>query len=165
MAANALRKVVLGHGIAPLLDFIAAGIQVGLGSDSVASNNRVDMLTEARFAGLMQCIVRGESGVLSAEDVLRMSTLGGAMALALDGHIGSIEPGKDADLVSVRLDAPHVRPVSDPVVALIHSATAADVQLTMVRGRILYRNDEWLTVDLPEILERANAVMAKDDVQ
>jgi cytosine/adenosine deaminase-related metal-dependent hydrolase len=133
-AANAR----LGHGVAPLLELRAAGIAVGLGGDSVASNNRIDMLEEARLAQMLQRAQRGDPEVLPASELLRMATLDGARALGIDSRTGSLESGKDADLCAVSLTGPHVQPVHDPAVAVIHAARAADVILTAVRGRILH---------------------------
>ncbi len=135
------------HGIAPLPAFIEAGIPVGLGSDSVVSNNRVDILEEARFAALVQRSLHQDPTLLGSDDLLRFATLDGARALGLDDRIGSLEPGKQADLTAVRLDAPHSTPPGDPVTALFQSARSSDVVLTVVGGRELYREGEFATLD------------------
>lgn len=135
------------HGIAPLPAFIEAGIPVGLGSDSVASNNRVGILEEARFAALLQRSIHHDPTLLGSSDLLRLATLGGAAALGLDDRIGSLEPGKHADLIAVRFDAPHLTPMADPVAALFHSAGGSDVMLTVVGGRVLYREGKFATLD------------------
>ncbi len=147
--ANAL----LGHGIAPLMELRAAGVPVGLGTDSVASNNRLDLLEEARAAQLFQRARLGTATVLSNEEALRLATLDGARALGLDGRIGTLEPGKDADLCAVSLEGAHVVPVPDPLAALLHSARASDVVLTVVRGRELYRG-RVLAPGGPDLRER-----------
>lgn len=136
-AANAR----LGHGIAPVLQLQQAGVVVGLGSDSVAANNRMDMLEEARLAQMLQRAGRQSPVALGAAELLRMATLDGARALGLDNRVGSLEPGKDADLCAVSLDALHVQPVHDPVAALFLAARGTDVVLTVVRGHIIYGND------------------------
>jgi cytosine/adenosine deaminase-related metal-dependent hydrolase len=133
-AANAR----LGHGIAPLTELLEAGVSVGLGSDSVASNNRIDILEEARLAQLFQRARTGAAAALPARTLLELATLSGARALGLDDRIGSLEVGKDADLCAVAMTAPHVRPVNDVLAALLQAARASDVILTMVRGRILH---------------------------
>lgn len=138
-----------GHGIAPVPSMLATGIRVGLGSDSVASNNRVDILEEARMAGLLQRAVSRSPDVLPAAALLRMATLGGAEALGLADRTGSLRPGKDADISVVRLTGLHARPVRDPIAALIHSARASDVILTVVRGEVLYRFGEFTTLEVP----------------
>ncbi|MEE9155918.1 MAG: amidohydrolase family protein [Gemmatimonadota bacterium] len=142
-----------GHGAAPLLFFLELGIPVGLGSDSVASNNRVDILEEARFASLLQRATYRAAGVLSAEETLRLATLEGARALGLEERIGSLEPGKEADLIAVRLDRPWTTPTGDPVAALVHSARGSDVTLTAVGGTVLYRDGRFETLDWDSLAE------------
>lgn len=128
----------LGHGTARVVEMKEAGIDIALGTDSVASNNRVDLLEECRLAQVLQR-ARLESPVaLPAATLLRMATLDGARALGLDARIGSLEPGKDADLCAVALDSPSTRPLNDPLAGLFHSARATDVVLVVVRGRILH---------------------------
>jgi cytosine/adenosine deaminase-related metal-dependent hydrolase len=137
----------LGHGLAPYPELRAAGIRVGLGTDSVGSNNRLDLLEEARIASLLHRARLAAHDVLPAADLLWLCTIDGARALRLDGRIGTLEPGKDADLTAVSLAAPHVRPVHDPVAALFHAARGTDVVLTVVCGRVLYRDGRVLTLD------------------
>lgn len=141
----------LGHGIAPVLELLDAGVTVGIGTDSVASNNRVDMLEEARVAHLLQRVRARSAEVLPAERLLRMLTLDNARVLGIDSRVGTLEAGKDADLCAVRLDAPHTLPAPEPHAALIHAARGADVVFTAVRGRPLYRDGRFLTLD-PEPL-------------
>ncbi len=147
-----------GHGVAPLAAFREAGIAVGLGSDSVASNDRVDILEEARFAALMQRGMLRESAVLSPEELLRLATLDGARVLGLDDRIGSLQAGKRADFVAVRLGTPHSTPAGDPVATLIHSAGAGDVFLTVVDGRVLYKEGEFAALDWPALAQAAAAL-------
>jgi cytosine/adenosine deaminase-related metal-dependent hydrolase len=141
----------LGHGIAPVIELAAAGVTIGIGSDSVASNNRIDLLEEARAAQLMQRARLRSAGALNATELLRMLTLDGARALGLDARTGSLEIGKDADLCAVRIEAPHTQPVHDPAAALLFSTRGSDVILTAVRGQVLYREGRFLTLD-PEPL-------------
>ena len=141
----------LGHGIAPVPEMIDAGVTVGLGSDSVASNNRIDVLEEARLAQILQRARAQSADVLSSERLLRMATIEGARALRLDDRIGTLEPGKDADLCAVSLAGVHTRPVHEPLAALFHTARAPDVMLTAVRGRVLYRSGSWTTIDVATV--------------
>lgn len=138
----------LGHGVAPLTAWLEAGIAVGLGSDSMASNNRMDMLEEARIAQLQQRAHQQRWQILPAHQLLRLATIEGARALHLDGRIGSLEPGKDADLCAVRLDTPHVLPVHDPLASLFFAARGSDVRLAVVQGRILYLDGRYPEIDL-----------------
>jgi 5-methylthioadenosine/S-adenosylhomocysteine deaminase len=143
----------LGHGMAPLDELREAGVRVGLGTDSVGSNNRLDLLEEARIASLLQRARLASHDSLSAADLLRMVTIDGARALGMDSRIGTLEPGKDADLCAVSLAGAHVRPVHDPVAALFHAARGTDVVLAAVRGRVLYRDGRVLTLDEAALAE------------
>lgn len=147
----------LGHGIAPIVELAEAGVTIGIGSDSVASNNRIDLLEEARAAQLMQRARLRSAGALDAPTLLRMLTLDGARALRLDSHTGSLEVGKDADMCAVRLGAPHTRPVHEPLAALLFSTRGSDVMITMVRGRVLYRDGRFMTLDPDRLAQRVDA--------
>lgn len=133
-----------GHGFAPLGKFMNAGIDVGLGTDSVASNNVCDMLGEAAFAAFA---ARNFGNFVTAEMALEMATIGGAKALGLEREIGTLEAGKRADIIAVSLDGIHQQPVADVTAAVVFSSNARDVVLTMVDGKIIYRDGKCLTVD------------------
>ncbi|MDP9348108.1 MAG: amidohydrolase family protein, partial [Gemmatimonadota bacterium] len=127
----------LGHGLAPYPELREAGVRVGLGTDSVGSNNRLDLLEEARIASILQRARLADPRFLPAEDLLRLCTLDGAQVLGVDHRTGTLEPGKDADLCAVALTAPHTRPVHDPLAGLFHATRGTDVVLTAVRGEVL----------------------------
>lgn len=129
-----------GHGTAPLERFLDQGIAVGLGSDSVASNNVCDLLEEARFAALMARNREGSMRSISAREVLEAATLGGAKALGLDDKIGTLEPGKQADLAVISLSNIAQQPIGEIHAALVFSSNARDVVMTMVAGREIYRH-------------------------
>src|SRR5690606_17433608 len=120
------------HGVAPVMRLMAAGVRVGLGTDSVGSNNRIDLLEEARIGALLQRAVARSFDTLPAEDLLRMCTIDGARALGMEDRIGTLEPGKEADLCAVRLGGPGTFPTYDPVVALFHAARGSDVVMTVI---------------------------------
>lgn len=124
----------LGHGVAPLLDFLAAGVRVGLGTDSVAANNRLDLLDEARVALLMQRATVRRFDVLTASDALALATLGGARALGLDHEVGSLEVGKRADVAAFSLGTPRTIPSFSPEDALIWAAAGREAVLVLVDG-------------------------------
>ena len=130
----------LGHGIAPLTDFLRSGIRVGLGSDSVASNNRMDLLDEARLAILMQRARSARFDAISATSALELATLGGARALGLDSEIGSLDVGKSADLAAFPIVTPRSSPVFDPASALVFAASGAPATFVAVAGRPLVRD-------------------------
>jgi cytosine/adenosine deaminase-related metal-dependent hydrolase len=130
-----------GHGIAPIEKYLEAGIDIGLGSDSVASNNSIDLLEESRFALLFSRTLRDSSAArefqrefLSPKKALEMATLGGASALGMESEIGSLEPGKFADLCVISLGHISQQPVHDIWNTLVFSTTARDVVATYVEG-------------------------------
>lgn len=136
----------LGHGTAPLLELLNAGVTVGLGSDSVASNNRMDMFAEGRAAILAQRARVARHDVLCARDALFLATLGGARALGLERETGSLEVGKSADLAAFPLDA-HIAPVHDPEATAIFSLPGACASLVTVAGRELVREGSLVSAD------------------
>ena len=141
----------LGHGIAPLVEFLGAGIVVGLGSDSVASNDRMDLLEEARAALLMQRARLGSFETPSAADVLELATLGGAAALGLQDVVGSLEEGKQADLAAFPLD--RVAPTTDPTIAAVLSLGGSRATFVAVAGKPLVSGGR-LTNERPELAAR-----------
>jgi 5-methylthioadenosine/S-adenosylhomocysteine deaminase len=136
----------LGHGTAPLLELLDAGITVGIGSDSVASNNRMDMLAESRAVILAQRARLARHDVLCARDALHLATLGGARALGLDAETGSLEVGKSADLAAFPLDG-SAFPVHDPEPAAIFSLPGVQASLVAVAGHELVRDGKLLHPD------------------
>lgn len=142
----------LGAGFAPLRTLMDAGLAVGLGTDSVASNNNTDMFEEMRYALFNARALAQDVRAMTARDILHMATLGGATALGMDGEIGSIARGKKADLSVVRMDGLHVAPADDnPVNALVYSCRASDVALTMVGGKVLYEGGWHVLLDVSRL--------------
>ncbi len=129
----------LGSGIAPVPEMRALGISVSLGSDGAACNNALDMFQEMRLAATVQALRLGP-GALSARDVVWMATREGARALGLDGDIGSIEPGKKADLIVVGSNGLHQAPLGDPYGQLVYASRAADVRATIIDGEVVARD-------------------------
>ena len=152
----------LRHGRAPFAKFLSANLNVGLGSDSVASNNNCDILEEARFATLLArssidfslCQSTETQTEVDATQALFTATLGGARALGLDNQIGSLAEGMQADLIAVALDGAHQQPCANPVEALIFSSSGRDVRMTMVAGQEVYRNDRVNTARESELHSR-----------
>jgi cytosine/adenosine deaminase-related metal-dependent hydrolase len=134
----------LGSGVAPIADYLERGVNVALGADGAASNNRLDAWEEMRLAGLLSRFRDGPPGV-SARELVEMATLGGARALDLDANIGSIEVGKYADLAVLDLRRAHSTGPEDVYAQLVYSASASDVRLVTVGGRIVVE-DGRLTV-------------------
>jgi len=159
----------LGHGQAPFMKMIERGIAVGLGSDSVASNNVCDLLEEARFTLLLaraknkktDTVAVQESQYSSAAEILQTATLGGARALDLQGQIGELSAGLQADFTAVSLDGPHQTPSYDPASTLIFASSGRDVSLTVVAGREVYRDGRVTSVDEDRLRARMNEIAEK----
>lgn len=144
----------LGSGIAPVGRMLEAGINVGVGSDGAASNNRLDIWSEMRLAALL-AKAAGDASSLPAWQVLEMATINAARALALEDNIGSIEAGKWADLVAVDFSGPEMQPCFDPVSHLVYVAGREQVSHTWVGGELRYQRGVHQSVDQDEIKEIA----------
>jgi cytosine/adenosine deaminase-related metal-dependent hydrolase len=130
----------LGHGIAPLTSFRQAGLAVGLGTDSVASNNRMDLLDEARLAILMQRARARMPDTVSPAQALELATMGSARALGLDTEIGSLDAGKSADIAVFDLDPVRDTPTFEPAAALVLAGGGRRARFVMVAGQVLVRD-------------------------
>jgi 5-methylthioadenosine/S-adenosylhomocysteine deaminase len=132
------------------------GILVSLGADGAACNNRLDMFTELRTAALLQKAIHGPQA-LPAQRVLRMATIDGARVLGLGKEIGSLEVGKRADVIVVRMDSLHSAPhPTDLASAITYSAQASDVQTVVIDGRLVMQEGKLLTVDESSVVNEAN---------
>lgn len=127
----------LGHGMARVEEMLGSGLSVGLGSDSVASNNVVDMFEEMRSAVFQQRTRTRRIDAMDAASAFRMATLGGAECLGFQEQIGSLEAGKRADFVVVDLNDPALQPVYDPIEAMVYSASRRNVRATYIAGKEL----------------------------
>jgi 5-methylthioadenosine/S-adenosylhomocysteine deaminase len=146
----------LASGFAPIAELVAAGVNVGIGTDGAASNNRLDLIGEMRLAALLGKGVAADPSVLPAYQILRMATLGGARALGLDAQIGSLEVGKMADIVAIDLNHPATQPCYDPVSQLIYSAGSDQVSHVWVAGKAVLREGQCLTLESSEVIGRAH---------
>jgi 5-methylthioadenosine/S-adenosylhomocysteine deaminase len=144
----------LGSGIAPVPELRRRGISVSLGADGAACNNRLDMFDEMRLAATLQA-VRLEPGVLTARDVVWMATREGARALGLEAEIGSLEPGKRADLIVVDRDRPHLATGPDPYSLLVYAARGTDVRTTVVDGEVLVDRGAMERLDVAAVVSTA----------
>jgi 5-methylthioadenosine/S-adenosylhomocysteine deaminase len=151
-------KGLAAHGrFAEMLD---AGVSVSLGGDSANGSNHFDMLRLMYLAALVPKDARLDPGVMPPERVLEMATIHGARALGLEAEIGSLEPGKRADMVIFDLDLPEWRPLIDPVSTLVYSASAASVRSVLVDGRVLLDDRRLATVDEREVLARVERLVS-----
>lgn len=150
-----------GHGVAPLENFLDKGLRVGLGSDSVASNNTCDMLEEARFAALLARVPENRRRLLEAPEILEAVTLGGARALRQDAAIGTLEAGKQADITIISLETVAQQPIHDVYSALLFASNGRNVRLTMVAGKELYRDGVVTTINEEELKSKIKEIARK----
>jgi 5-methylthioadenosine/S-adenosylhomocysteine deaminase len=128
----------LGDGIAPIPACLTAGVSVALGTDSMVSNNNLDMLEEMRFGALIHRAAARDPSIVTARQMFDMATMGGARALGLDAEIGSLRPGKRADLVLLDLRPPLGLTEPGVLSELVFHATADAVRMVMVNGQMVY---------------------------
>ena len=158
LAHNPSSNMKLASGIAPVVKILKLGIPMGLGTDGVAgSNNDVDMIEEMDLAAKLQKVATLDPQALPAQQAFDMATIIGARALGLDKIIGSIEKDKRADLITIRLDAPHAVPLYNVYSQLVYALKGSDVGDVMVNGKLIVRNRQMLTVDQRAVMAKAAA--------
>jgi len=151
----------LGMGVAPIEKFLRAGIRVGLGTDSPAASNSMDVFEEMRIGLLVQRATLGEEHFMNARQFVKMATLDAARALKMDDRLGSLEPGKQADIIAVDLSKSHQIPTHNPYSTLVHTANQENILATLVAGEIVYENREWRGIDHQRIYARAEEMRDK----
>lgn len=152
----------LGMGVAPITRYRRAGINVGLGTDSPAATNSTDMLVEMRVGMLVQRAVNSSSNFMSSATMLELATIGGARALKIDDKVGSLEVGKQADIIAVEMSSAHQSPSIDPVSTIIGGCNNTDVLMTMVAGNVLYKSEGWnVGVDVAHNIARVIEIRSK----
>lgn len=152
---NPVSNLKLACGIAPVREMLAHGITVGLGTDGPGSATTLDMFAEIKAATWLQKLASTDPTVLPAEQVLRMATIESAKLLGIDGEVGTLEVGKQADLILIDLDKPHLQPVHDLHSLIAYSATGADVDTTIVGGRILMHKRRLTTMSWEDVQREA----------
>lgn len=152
---NPVSNMKLASGISPVAKMMDKGIDISLGTDGAASNNNLDMLEEMKIASLQQKVNTLNPTVLSAVDVFKIATKGGAAALGMESEIGTIEVGKKADLIMVNVKAPHLTPYRHPISHLVYSANGSDVDTVICNGQILMQERELLTMDEQAVIDLA----------
>lgn len=149
---NPVSNMKLASGCADVTAMIEAGMNVALGTDGDSSNNNLDMFEEMKAAALCAKIVRNDPAALPAAAVLTMATVCGAKAQGRENECGQIKVGMDADLIALDFTQPHLIPCHDVLSNLVYSARGNDVVMTMVRGKILYMNGKFLTIDMESVM-------------
>ena len=158
---NPTSNMKIASGVAPITEMLAAGVRVGLGTDGAASNNDLDMWEEMRLAALLQKVERMDPTAIPAMTVLSMATSGGATAIGLGDSIGSLEPGKQADLIQVAFDDVHHVPTYDVISHLVYVSDEQDVASVVVDGKVLMKDREILTIDTERVRKEATALAAR----
>jgi catechol 2,3-dioxygenase-like lactoylglutathione lyase family enzyme len=162
---NPVSNMKLASGMAPVAEMIEAGVNVGLGTDGEKENNNLDMFEEMKVASLLGKLRTMDAAAMDSWQVLEMATNGGARAIGQGARLGSLEPGKQADLVAVRTDTPRMTPlIGEGTYAnihhnLVHAVRGGDVALTMVAGQVVVRDGVLLTASMDELIGRARAAV------
>jgi 5-methylthioadenosine/S-adenosylhomocysteine deaminase len=152
----------LASGVAPVVKLLSLGIPVGLGTDGPAgSNNDFDLMEEMNLGADLQKVTTGDPTVLSAEQAVAMATTWGARVAGLDKQIGSLEAGKRADLITLRLDRPHAVPLYNVYSQIVYALKGSDVEDVVVNGKPIVRDSRSLTLDANLVLTKAKEYAAK----
>jgi len=157
---NPESNMKLASGVAPVPAMLRRGITVGLGTDGCAINNDLDLFREMGTAAKLHKVTSMDPTVLDARTALKMATIDGARVLGMEDRIGSIETGKCADLICVRMDMPHLTPVYHLYSHLVYAASGADVTAGIIGGRLVMKDRRLLHADLEEIMERVRKIAA-----
>jgi len=160
VAHNARSNAKAGRGIAPVEAMRAAGLPVGIATDGPMSGNTLDLISQFAPVTMFQKLLGHSRKPMPAREVVRMATIEGARVLGMDGRIGSLEPGKQADLIRINTAAPRMQPIYDPYATLVFSAMPVDVGDVMVAGRWLMRGRIVLTLERKKVMRDALQVAA-----
>ena len=160
VANNPGSNLKLGSGVAPVARMLAKGIKVGIGTDGASSNNNLDMFEELRLTSLLAKGIAMDPTLINAKTALRMATVMGAEALFMDG-CGCLKEGWKADLIGLRLDVPHLTPMHDPTAQVVYAASAADVDLVLVDGKLVLEKGELKTIDEAKVRAEAARCAAR----
>ena len=160
VAHNAESNMKLASGIAPVPQLLQQGICVALGTDGCASNNNLDLFLEMDTVAKLHKVHTLDPTVLDATAVLRMATIEGARALGLDHRIGSLEPGKAADIIVIDTRKPHLTPMYHPVSHLVYSVNGSDVSHAIINGRIVMENGRIASLDIEKVMDDVKTIAA-----
>ncbi len=158
---NPSSNMKLASGVMPVVDMLTAGEPVGLATDSAASNNNQDLFQEMNLAAKLQKVTRMDPRALPARQVVEMATIGGARALHMDKKIGSLEAGKQADVVLIGTGATHSTPLYNVYSQLVYALNAHDVRTVVIAGKIVMEDRVMMTMNKPEILAKAHEYQKK----
>lgn len=161
---NPQSNLKLGSGIAPVADFIRQGVPVGIGTDGPASNNDLNLFDELKTACLLQKGINQNSTILSAKESLRMATINGAEILGIGDEVGSLEPGKKADLVVLDVRKPHLTPGYDPFSLAVYSMNGSEVEHVVVNGKMVVCQGSVVNIRMDELMKKVEILSRKIEI-
>ncbi|MEM3341720.1 MAG: amidohydrolase family protein, partial [Thermoplasmata archaeon] len=151
---NPASNLKLASGIAPVKEYLDAGINVSIGTDGSASNNNLVMLEEAALAAMLQKYITNDPRSITREEALEMITINGAKAMGMEKYFGSLEKGKQADLVVISTSAPHMVPLHSPLSNILYASNCSDIDSVMVAGRFVMENRVVKTMKEQEVIRK-----------
>lgn len=158
VAHNPESNMKLASGIAPVPELLTNGIIVGIGTDGCASNNNLDLFQEMDTVAKLHKVHTSDPTVMDARTVVRMATIDGARVLGLEDHIGSLEPGKKADIIIIDTRRPHLIPMYNVYSHLVYAVSGHDVVTSIVNGQVLMENRVLATLDVDNVMEDVNRI-------
>jgi len=156
---NMVANIKSAKGVSPAVKMFAEGLRVGLGTDGPMSGNTLDIIGQLGYVAKVQKLATKDRNVMPAIEVVEMATMGGARALHLEEKIGSLEPGKQADLIIIDREATTMLPFYDVYSTLVYAASPRDVRTTIIGGQVIMQDRKILTVDVAEVRQHLVAIM------
>jgi cytosine/adenosine deaminase-related metal-dependent hydrolase len=161
IAHNMVANIKSAKGVAPVLKMFNQDLRVGLGTDGPMSGNTLDIIGQLGYVAKLHKLDNKDRNVMPALNVVEMATRGGARALHREDQLGSLEPGKLADVIIIDKDATHLIPLYDPYSALVYAASPRDVRTTIIHGRVVMEDRRITTVDVAEVRAQMRAIAAR----
>ena len=155
---NPISNCKLSSGICDVAKLRENGITIGLGTDGIGSTTTMDMFEEMKTAAYLQKVSTKEPSVISAYDILKMATIDGAKVLGMDDQIGTLEPGKKADMIFIKTDKIHMCPANDVCYNLVYSSNGADVESVMIDGKIIMQNRKMINLDEKQVMRQVKKI-------
>lgn len=155
---NPISNCKLSSGICDVVKLRKNGINIGLGTDGIGSTTTMDMFEEMKTAAYLQKVNTMEPSSIAAYDILKMATIEGAKVLGLENEIGSLEPGKKADMIFIKTDKLHMCPANDVCANLVYSSNGADVESVMIDGKIIMQNRKMINLDEKEVMRQVKKI-------
>ena len=155
---NPISNCKLSSGICDVVKLRKNGINIGLGTDGIGSTTTMDMFEEMKTAAYLQKVNTMEPSSISAYDILKMATIEGAKVLGMENEIGSLEPGKKADMIFIKTDKLHMCPANDVCANLVYSSNGADVESVMIDGKVIMQNRKMLNLDEKHVMRQVKKI-------